>query len=171
MISRRSALVTRRCWARARSRPRSDCAISPSSFVVMCRLRRPAGKMRAYPKTVPSVLFSRKKYHDKFGRPVIASGAKQLRHPDLPSQHVSSPRKRGSSRGDTTKRRRKATPKNNLIRRFRRRPSCPASSRASGRRRRWLFACVGSGCTGQSQIKSGTRMTNLKAQQLLLAVA
>jgi hypothetical protein len=31
--------------------------------------------MRAYPKTVPLVRFSRKKYHGKFGRLVIASAA------------------------------------------------------------------------------------------------
>src|SRR5271154_410401 len=34
--------------------------------------------------------------------------SKQLLHRDRPSQHLSSPRKRGSSRGDTTKRRGKA---------------------------------------------------------------
>jgi hypothetical protein len=31
--------------------------------------------MRAYPKTVPWIRFSRKKYHGKFGRPVIASAS------------------------------------------------------------------------------------------------
>jgi hypothetical protein len=31
--------------------------------------------MRAYPKTVSLVRFSRKKYRGKFGRPVIASAA------------------------------------------------------------------------------------------------
>jgi hypothetical protein len=31
--------------------------------------------MRAYPKTVPLIRFSRKKYRGKFGQPVIASAA------------------------------------------------------------------------------------------------
>jgi len=65
-VSRRAALASRCFCARARRRPRSGWESSRSSLVVTPRLRRPAGTERAYPKTVPSLPFSRKRYRHKF---------------------------------------------------------------------------------------------------------
>jgi hypothetical protein len=65
-VSRRAALAGRCFCARARRRPRLGWESSRSSLVVTRRLRRPAGTERAYPKTVPSLPFSRKRYRHKF---------------------------------------------------------------------------------------------------------
>jgi hypothetical protein len=65
-VSRHAALAGRCFCARARRRPPSGWESSRTSLVVTPRLRRPAGTERAYPKTVPSLPFFRKRYRQKF---------------------------------------------------------------------------------------------------------